>query len=102
MGDVVANIKKNVTKLSAKKSDADNESSSSSTSSSSGPTNADGVEIESEATWESLGVTDSLCQAVRQMKWNKPSKIQKEAIPPALQVGFQAWLVLSLVSELTI
>jgi len=85
MGDVVANIKKNVSKLSAKKSDADKESSSSSTSSSSGPTNADGVEIESEATWESLGVTDSLCQAVRQMKWNKPSKIQKEAIPPALQ-----------------
>jgi len=85
MGDVVANIKKNVTKLSAKKSDADKESSTSSTSSSSGPTNADGVEIESEATWESLGVTESLCQAVRQMKWNKPSKIQKEAIPPALQ-----------------
>jgi len=82
MGDVVANIKKNVSKLSAKKSDAEKDTSF---SSSSGPTNADGVEIESEATWESLGVTDSLCQAVRQMKWNKPSKIQKEAIPPALQ-----------------
>ena len=81
---VVANIKKNISKLSAKKSDAAEKDSSPASSSSSFA--GDGGE-DAEVTWESLGVVDTLCQAVRQMKWTKPSKIQKEAIPPALQVG---------------
>lgn len=80
---VVANIKKNISKLSAKKSDATEKDSSPASSSSSFAGDGEDVEV----TWESLGVVDTLCQAVRQMKWTKPSKIQKEAIPPALQVG---------------
>jgi len=80
MADVVANIKKNVSKL--KK--VDDSSKESSTTSSIDNNNEEDDES-SDATWESLGVTDSLCQAVRQMKWTKPSKIQKEAIPAALQ-----------------
>ena len=77
----MANIKKNVSKL--KK--VDDSSKESSTTSSIDNNNEEDDES-SDATWESLGVTDSLCQAVRQMKWTKPSKIQKEAIPAALQV----------------
>ena len=80
MADVVENIKKNVSKL--KKV----EESSSKESSASIDNNNEEDGISSDATWESLGLVDSLCQAVRQMKWVKPSKIQKEAIPAALQV----------------
>lgn len=32
-----------------------------------------------------MGVVDVLCEACEQLKWKKPSKIQKEAIPVALQ-----------------
>jgi len=73
MADVVANIKKNLQKHSASKNNIEDEKESSPD------------DKESDATWESLGVTDALRQAVTQMKWIKPSKIQKEAIPPALQ-----------------
>jgi len=45
--------------------------------------NADNVEI--KATFKSLGVVDVLCEACEQLKWKEPSKIQREAIPVALQ-----------------
>lgn len=38
-----------------------------------------------EVTFESLGVCEELCQACKLMKWYKPSKIQVESIPWALQ-----------------
>lgn len=38
-----------------------------------------------ELTWNELGLNESLCQACTELKWKKPSKIQKEAIPLALQ-----------------
>lgn len=37
-----------------------------------------------EITWQDLGLTEVLCKACEQLKWKKPSKIQKEAIPIAL------------------
>lgn len=40
---------------------------------------------EDKATFESLGVCEELCRAVKLMKWAKPTKIQQEAIPWALQ-----------------
>uniref|UniRef100_A0A182KEC6 RNA helicase n=1 Tax=Anopheles christyi TaxID=43041 RepID=A0A182KEC6_9DIPT len=40
---------------------------------------------ESKQTWEDLGLTDTLCQACRGLKWKAPSKIQRESIPLALQ-----------------
>lgn len=30
------------------------------------------------------GVSDDLCEAIADMKWTRPSKIQREAIPVAL------------------
>lgn len=33
----------------------------------------------------SKGIVDVLCEACEQLKWKSPSKIQKEAIPVALQ-----------------
>lgn len=36
-------------------------------------------------TWKDLGLVDALCKACEQLKWKEPSKIQKEAIPLALQ-----------------
>ncbi|XP_014215980.1 probable ATP-dependent RNA helicase DDX47 [Copidosoma floridanum] len=38
-----------------------------------------------EVTWEDLGLVDTLCEVCRSLKWAKPTKIQREAIPPALQ-----------------
>mmetsp|Transcript_43249 Transcript_43249/g.100915 ORF Transcript_43249/g.100915 Transcript_43249/m.100915 type:complete len:465 (-) Transcript_43249:122-1516(-) len=38
-----------------------------------------------EATFESLGVCEELCQAVKLMKWTRPTRIQQESIPWALQ-----------------
>uniref|UniRef100_A0AAG5DCZ9 RNA helicase n=1 Tax=Anopheles atroparvus TaxID=41427 RepID=A0AAG5DCZ9_ANOAO len=35
--------------------------------------------------WEDLGLIDTLCQACRGLKWKAPSKIQREAIPLALE-----------------
>nr|CAH7718283.1 unnamed protein product [Callosobruchus chinensis] len=40
---------------------------------------------ESAITWKDLGLVDALCKACEQLKWKEPSKIQREAIPVALQ-----------------
>ncbi|XP_075153015.1 putative ATP-dependent RNA helicase DDX47 [Haematobia irritans] len=40
---------------------------------------------EKEPTWRDLGLNDTLCKACEELKWKAPSKIQKEAIPVALQ-----------------
>ena len=40
---------------------------------------------EESATFKSLGVSDVLCESCESLKWTKPSKIQIEAIPLALQ-----------------
>ncbi|CAD7087976.1 unnamed protein product [Hermetia illucens] len=37
------------------------------------------------STWEDLGLIDTLCEACKELKWKAPTKIQKEAIPVALQ-----------------
>ncbi|XP_017006975.2 ATP-dependent RNA helicase DDX47 [Drosophila takahashii] len=36
-------------------------------------------------TWKDLGLNETLCQACEELKWKAPSKIQREAIPVALQ-----------------
>ncbi|EDW13242.1 probable ATP-dependent RNA helicase DDX47 isoform X1 [Drosophila mojavensis] len=36
-------------------------------------------------TWKDLGLNETLCKACEELKWKAPSKIQKEAIPVALQ-----------------
>ncbi|XP_076270260.1 putative ATP-dependent RNA helicase DDX47 [Rhynchophorus ferrugineus] len=41
--------------------------------------------LEEPKTWKDLGLVDALCKACEQLKWKEPSKIQKEAIPVALQ-----------------
>ncbi|PNI98460.1 DDX47 isoform 4 [Pan troglodytes] len=43
------------------------------------------VEKEETKTFKDLGVTDVLCEACDQLGWTKPTKIQIEAIPLALQ-----------------
>ncbi|XP_058060171.1 ATP-dependent RNA helicase DDX47 [Anopheles bellator] len=43
------------------------------------------TEQEANVSWEELGIMDTLCQACRALKWKVPSKIQREAIPLALQ-----------------
>ncbi|ALC39425.1 CG9253 [Drosophila busckii] len=43
------------------------------------------AENEKALTWKDLGLNDTLCQACEELKWKAPSKIQKEAIPVALQ-----------------
>ncbi|EAT41053.1 AAEL007274-PA [Aedes aegypti] len=40
---------------------------------------------EKQASWEDMGLIDTLCEACRALKWKAPSKIQREAIPLALQ-----------------
>lgn len=40
---------------------------------------------EGKTTFQSLGIVDVLCEACEQLKWKAPTKIQKEAIPVALQ-----------------
>ncbi|KPI95738.1 PREDICTED: probable ATP-dependent RNA helicase DDX47 [Papilio xuthus] len=42
-------------------------------------------EKEDTVTFKDLGVVDVLCEACQELKWKNPSKIQKEAIPVALQ-----------------
>ncbi|KAG8237359.1 hypothetical protein J437_LFUL016560, partial [Ladona fulva] len=37
-----------------------------------------------ECSFKDLGLVDVLCDACKQLKWNTPTKIQKEAIPVAL------------------
>nr|XP_004611363.1 unnamed protein product [Sorex araneus] len=43
------------------------------------------VEEQESKTFKDLGVTDVLCEACEQLGWTKPTKIQIEAIPLALQ-----------------
>ncbi|KAI8437132.1 hypothetical protein MSG28_010482 [Choristoneura fumiferana] len=43
------------------------------------------VETEETVTFKDLGVVDVLCEACKDLKWKNPSKIQKEAIPVALE-----------------
>lgn len=47
----------------------------------------------------SKGIVDVLCEACEQLKWKSPSKIQKEAIPVALQgiVSYFKYLVFAAV-----
>ncbi|CAH0398180.1 unnamed protein product [Chilo suppressalis] len=40
---------------------------------------------EETGTFKDLGVVDVLCEACEELKWKQPSKIQREAIPVALQ-----------------
>merc|ERR1719419_838080 len=80
MADIVAKIKNNV-EIHSKQLQKTKEDSATST-----------CTDEDDVTWESLGVSEPLRAAVAQMKWVKPSKIQKEAIPPALQKQDQARL----------
>ncbi|XP_055715437.1 ATP-dependent RNA helicase DDX47 [Phlebotomus papatasi] len=42
-------------------------------------------EKETQLTWQDLGLNDVLCEACAELKWKAPSKIQREAIPLALQ-----------------
>ncbi|XP_023954298.2 probable ATP-dependent RNA helicase DDX47 [Bicyclus anynana] len=42
-------------------------------------------EQEETVTFKDLGIVDILCEACTELKWKNPSKIQKEAIPVALQ-----------------
>ncbi|XP_055595904.1 ATP-dependent RNA helicase DDX47 [Uranotaenia lowii] len=42
-------------------------------------------EDQKPVTWEEMGLVDTLCEACRALKWKAPSKIQREAIPLALQ-----------------
>ncbi|XP_006888482.1 PREDICTED: probable ATP-dependent RNA helicase DDX47 isoform X2 [Elephantulus edwardii] len=49
------------------------------------PTPQPAVEEEETKTFKDLGVTDVLCEACDQLGWKKPTKIQIEAIPLALQ-----------------
>ncbi|ESO89083.1 hypothetical protein LOTGIDRAFT_229010 [Lottia gigantea] len=39
---------------------------------------------EKDVTFKSLGIVDVLCEACENLKWKKPTKIQREAIPIAL------------------
>nr|XP_034832062.1 probable ATP-dependent RNA helicase DDX47 isoform X2 [Maniola hyperantus] len=41
--------------------------------------------VEETVTFKDLGIVDILCEACTELKWKHPSKIQKEAIPVALQ-----------------
>ncbi|XP_068761077.1 probable ATP-dependent RNA helicase DDX47 [Montipora capricornis] len=41
--------------------------------------------VKEEVSFKSLGVVDVLCEACRQLEWKSPTKIQREAIPVALQ-----------------
>lgn len=43
------------------------------------------VITEEKVTFESLGVIDVLCEACQQLGWKTPTKIQREAIPVALE-----------------
>ncbi|KAL1375683.1 hypothetical protein pipiens_017354 [Culex pipiens pipiens] len=40
---------------------------------------------EKTVSWEEMGLIDTLCEACKALKWKAPSKIQREAIPLALQ-----------------
>lgn len=35
--------------------------------------------------WEDLGLSETIVKSVRDLKWEKPTKIQRDSIPLALQ-----------------
>ncbi|KDR10427.1 probable ATP-dependent RNA helicase DDX47 [Zootermopsis nevadensis] len=43
------------------------------------------TDVDRDVSFRDLGIVDVLCEACEQLKWKSPSKIQKEAIPVALQ-----------------
>ncbi|XP_031639943.1 probable ATP-dependent RNA helicase DDX47 [Contarinia nasturtii] len=43
------------------------------------------LNVEKHVTWNDLGLAEPLIEAVKELKWKTPSKIQREAIPVALQ-----------------
>lgn len=47
--------------------------------------NLNDAETEDEITFKSLGICAELCEACEQLKWKKPTLIQKEALPVALK-----------------
>jgi len=49
------------------------------------PDKTEGREEEAAVTFKDLGITDVLCETCESLKWKVPTKIQKEAIPIALQ-----------------
>lgn len=53
------------------------------TTSNGATTNAD--DGDKPVTWQDLGLVEPLIEAVNELKWKTPSKIQREAIPVALQ-----------------
>ena len=42
-------------------------------------------EVEDETTFADLGIVDVLCDAAKSLGWKKPTKIQKESIPVAIE-----------------
>lgn len=40
---------------------------------------------EEEVTFQSLGIVDTLCEAISTLGWQKPTEIQSQSIPEALQ-----------------
>lgn len=45
-------------------------------------------EVVDDVTFRSLGVSEELAKACEDMKWPRPSKIQREAIPVAISGKF--------------
>lgn len=43
------------------------------------------TEEKEDVSWQDLGLTEVLCKSCEELKWKKPSKIQREAIPIALK-----------------
>ncbi|KAL4713204.1 hypothetical protein ACJJTC_002950 [Scirpophaga incertulas] len=64
---------------------ADSEQSEDETSITDQPTLNEQVDDEATVTFKDLGIVDVLCEACEELKWKTPSKIQKEAIPVALE-----------------
>ena len=42
-------------------------------------------DVDDNITFKSLGVCPELCEACEQLKWKKPTIIQREALPVSLQ-----------------
>lgn len=47
--------------------------------------NGENKSNDDEVSWKELGLIESLCTACKELNWGAPSRIQKEAIPVALQ-----------------
>ena len=44
-----------------------------------------GLDKDTKCTFQSLGINESLCEACERLGWKMPTKIQKEALPIALE-----------------